>query len=305
MILVTAADGIVGRHLMHELRDKHAALRALVTSRSAICPAEFADVDVISGARSDHEVLDRAMRGVQTVIMISPAHPDQVIDERNLIDAATRHGAHRVIKLSSAGASAHAPFRVGRWHWQTERLLASSQLRWTVVRAHRPMQHIYTQLGSLLGQHAFYGCQGTAATADVDVRDIAALLAAIAEDDSRHKAVLDVSGPELLTAHQCAAILGRQMGQPVEYVDCDSADFVRGQMAGGVPRWQAEDRAAWQSSASLGAFTQSSTPFTALTGRRPRTYEAFAAEFAAAVSYSRAPDARRDVAQHALYATPT
>jgi uncharacterized protein YbjT (DUF2867 family) len=297
MILITAADGIVGRHVVHDLRRQEAPLRALVTSRSAICNGEFTGVELLSGDLSDHEVLDHAMRGVSTVVLISRAHPDQVIHERNLIDAALRHRTHRIVKLSSVGASAHAPFRLGRWHWQTERLLSASALEWTVVRAHRPMQHVYTQLGSLLGQHAFYGCQGNAAAADVDVRDVAAMLAALTLDESHHGSVLDVSGPEALTPQRCAALLSKQMGHPVEYVDCEAADFVHGQMAGGVPRWQAEDRAAWQRSAVGGAFTETSTAVTAVTGRQPRTFEAFAAEFSTAVRYANAPAARTGAEQ--------
>lgn len=304
MILVTAADCIVGRHVVYNLRDQQVPLRALVTSRSAICPGEFTGVDLLAGTPADHEVLDRALRDVETVIVIGRAHPDQVINERNLIDSAQRSGVRRVIKLSSAGASVNAPFRAGRWHWQTERLLAASRMDWTVVRSHRPMQHIYTQLGSLLGQQAFYGCQGQAAAADVDVRDVAALLAAEAVKQRCPRSILHVSGPELLTAQQCAETLGQQMGHPVEYVDCAANDFVRGQMAGGVPRWQAEDRAAWQANLATGAVTEISTALTTVTGRPPRTFEAFAAEFAAAVRYSRAPAARRS-SHHALQATPT
>lgn len=304
MLLITAADSIVGRHVVHNLRDSQVPHRALVTSRSAICPGEFTGVDIVAGALSDREVLKRALGGVHTVILVSRAHPDQVIDERNLINASIDLGARRVIKLSSVGASAHAPFRVGRWHWQTERLLATSPLKWTVVRAHRPMQHIYTQLGSLLGQRAFYGCQGDAASADVDLRDVAALLAAVALDDTHDGETLDVSGPESLTEQQCAATLGLHMRQHVEYVNCEAGDFIRGLMAGGVPRWQAEDRAAWQTHVASGVFTHTTSALSDVTGRRARTFEAFAAEFAAAVRYSHAP-AARSTSQRSLHTTPT
>ena len=251
-------------------------------------------------------MLERALRDVRALVVLSPAHPDQVSLERHLIAAAQRHGVKRVIKLSSSGTSAHAPFRVGRWHWQTERLLTATTLNWVIVRSQRPMQHLHTQLGSVLGQHAFYGCQGDHASADVHVRDIAAVLAAVALDEAQTHTTLEVTGPEAITPRQCARLLGAHMGQPVEYVDCTPADFVRGQMAGGIPRWQAEDRAAWQSAASADVFATPTTTVTQVTGRRPRDFDAFASEFAASVRYARPPASRAQTGARAVaQATPT
>lgn len=292
MILVTGAAGIIGRHVVHELTDAGVDTRALVHSAAAVATEQFARALIVSGEIADRDVLERALRDVRVLVVLSPAHPDQVSLERHLIAAAQRHGVQRVIKLSSAGTSAHAAFRVGRWHWQTERLLASTTLDWVIVRSQRPMQHLYTQLGSVLGQHAYYGCQGDHGSGDVHVRDVAAVLAAVARDDAHRHATLEVTGPEAITPRECARMLGVHMGQPVEYVDCTPADFVRGQMAGGIARWQAEDRAAWQSAASAGAFATPTTTVAQVTGRRPRDFNAFASEFAASVRYTRPPASR-------------
>ncbi len=305
MLLVTGAAGITGRHVVHELLDARVPMRALVSSRAAITPAEFGAAELMTGELTDGAALERALAGVDTLILITRVDPEQVALERHLVAAAERHGVRRLVKLSSIGAAPDAPFRVGRRHWQTERLLSTSRLEWVIVRAHRPMQHLYAQLGSLLGQQAFYGCQGDAPSADVDLRDVATVLARVAVSDAYTHTTVEVTGPAARTAYETAGILGTHMGRPVAYVDCAPADFVRGQMAGGVPRWLAEDRAAWQRAVQSGRFDRITSEVEHITGRRPRTYEAFAAEFAAAVRYAEAPRARSTATvRTAEYATP-
>lgn len=294
MLLVTGAASIVGRHVVHELRDAHVPHRALVHSRAAITPADFGSAELVVGELNDSQALDIALDGVETVILITRARPDQVARESTLLAAAQRHGVRRLVKMSSVGASRTSRVNVARWHWEIERLLEATHLEWTVVRAHRPMQHVYTQLSSLLSQHAFYGCQGDGASADVDVRDVAAVLSRAALDPACVRQVLEITGPAAVTPQDTAVALSAAMGQPMTYVDCTPAEFVRGQLAAGLESWQAEGRAAWQGEARDGHFASVSDHVARMLGRAPRTLEQFAREFAAAVRYSRAPGSRHE-----------
>ena len=246
MFLVLGAGGSIGRHVSHSLRDAKAPVRALVRSRATLDAAEFAGVQLQVGDPAQRETLDAALDGVQALILVTRAHEDQMAFEQHVLLSAARARVRRIVKLSSSGTAPDAPFRVGRWHAHTEQLLRDSHLEWTIVRAHRPMQYVYSQLGSLLTQHAFYGCQGEGATPDVDVRDVATVLAAVASQGSHVGETLTVTGPEAVTAADMARAIGEQMGHPVDYVDCDEHDFIRAQTAGGLSRWKAEDRAAWQ-----------------------------------------------------------
>lgn len=294
MLLVTGAATIVGRHVVHELRDAKVPHRALVHSKAAITPADFGSAELIVGELTDGHALDMALDGVESVILITRARPDQAALERSVLSAAQRHGVRRLVKMSSVGASPTSRFNVGRWHWETERLLQATRLEWVVVRAHRPMQHVYTQLSSLISQHAFYGCQGDGASADVDVRDVAAVLSCAAIDPQYARQVLEITGPAAISPQDTARAMAAGMGRPVAYVDCTPAEFVRGQLAAGLEHWQAEGRAAWQCEARDGHFASVSDHIERMLGRAPRTLERFAAEFAAAVRYTRTPWSRRE-----------
>lgn len=309
MILVLGADRALGRHVVHDLARAGIPHRALLPSRLIVPAAELSAAEVIVGEPDDGHVIDMAMNGVSAVIMISPSHPQQVAREQHVLSACQRHRVKRIVKLSSAGAHADAPFRVGRWHWQTEKLLAAMQAEWTIVRATRPMQYLHAQLPSLLAQHALYGCQGTGQSADVDQRDVAAVLTAVALQGLHARETIMVTGPHALSGGETAEQLGRAMGSPVAYVDCTSRDFVRSQMADGLAAWKAEDRAAFQREVRDGRYAMVSTVVEAVTGQPARTLEQFTAALAHTARYA-TPTPRRSgsaepPATGASYAAPT
>ncbi len=293
MLLLTGAIGMTARHVVHELRAAHAPLRLLLAEQSPLPREELDGVDVVSGALADGRTVDRAMRGVRTLLLLTRATPDVATRDRQLVEAARRHGVTRVLKVSVAGAGAHAETRAGRLHAAAERLLAASDFDWAVLRMHRPMQHLYAQVDSLRSQHTFYGCQGAGAAADVDVRDVAAVIATLAAHPVLGDVVHELTGPTAHTAAEVAAALGAAMDTTVRYVDCAPDDFVRGLLAGGMPRWHAEDRASWQHVISTGRAHTPTDTVARLLGRAPRTMPAFAAEFAAAIRYASPPIRRR------------
>jgi len=292
MLLVTGAASVVGRHAVHTLAEKGLPLRAMVRTRGAVAADEFGTAALIVGDLADGRTLDTALTGVETLLLITRPHPELLTHDRNVLAAAQQHGVPRVVKLSVAGASSTSPLAIARWHAESEALLAAGPFDYLVVRAHRPRQHLYAQIDSLCSQRAFYGCQGDGAAVDVDVRDVADVLAQLAVLPVLGRAVLEVSGAEPRRATDVAQVLGERMGQPIRYVDCAPKDYVRALLAGGVPRQQAEDRAAWQLLLREGRFATPTETVERITGRPPRTLRAFASEFAEAIRYATAPMAR-------------
>lgn len=295
MLLVTGAASIVGRHVVHALAEAGRPLRAMVRTRSAIAHDEFHAAELIVGDLADGRTLDTALAGVETLLLITRPHPELLTHDRSVLAAAQQHGVQRVVKLSVAGATATSPLAIARWHAESEALLAAGHGDYAVVRAHRPRQHLYAQVDSLCSQHAFYGCQGDGEAVDVDVRDVADVLAQLALRPVLGREVLEVSGAEPRRATEVAEALGERMGQPIQYVDCAPKDYVRALLAGGVARQQAEDRAAWQLLLREGRFATPTDTVERITGHRPRSLRSFASEFAEAIRYAAAPRARRAV----------
>jgi uncharacterized protein YbjT (DUF2867 family) len=79
-----------------------------------------AEVELVPGDFEDPASLDRAVADVEQVFLLSPPHLRQAELQGNLVQAAHRAGARRLVKLSALGASPDWPLPVPRWHWQTE-----------------------------------------------------------------------------------------------------------------------------------------------------------------------------------------
>lgn len=304
MLLVTGAASIVGRHLVHALCEAGAPVRAVVRTRGSVAADEFGAADVVVGELADGRTLEAALAGVETVILITRPHPDLLTHDRTVLAAAQQQGVQRVLKLSVAGARADSPLSVCRWHWESESLLAASRLDFLSVRAHRPRQHLYAQVDSLCSQHAFYGCQGEGKAVDIDVRDVADVLARLAFLPVLGRDTIEVTGAAPYRATEVAQCLSESMGYSIRYVDCAPDDYVRALLAGGVPRAQAEDRAAWQLLLRQGSFAVPTDTVQRLTGRPPRSLESFASEFAESIRYAAVPRARRSAREGTAPAQP-
>ena len=100
MILVTGATGNVGSEAVRLLAARHQPTRALVRDPSR---APHSDVEIATGDFDRRDTLDAAMRGIDTVLLVSPAVPAQEIA---VIDSAARQGVSHVIKVTS---KAHRP----------------------------------------------------------------------------------------------------------------------------------------------------------------------------------------------------
>ena len=295
MLLVTGATSLVGRHVLLTLGVRRIPHRVLAPPGSRLAAEPCDALTLVPGDPTDPHVLDRALLGVHTLLLISRAIPNLVAHEQALVRAASQRGVERIVKLSAAGAAPDAVAPLARWHWNAEREVLGGGTEAVVVRAQRPFQHLYTQLDALLSQHQFIGCQGEGRAPDVDARDVADVLVHVATSAAvpdRAEHPLELTGDRAMTLTEVAIALGRALDYPVSYVDCPPSAFIQSMTAGGVPTWLANARAAWQTQVRESGPFVPTRSVARLLGRPPRTLEAFARELADGVRFAGPPPRR-------------
>ena len=104
LILVTTA-GKVGAEASRLLAQRGAPVRVLVRNPEKMSALAQAGVDVCKGDLEDPATIDTAMRGVTSVVLVSPAIPRQ---ELNVVASAVRARVQHVVKITSK-ASADSP----------------------------------------------------------------------------------------------------------------------------------------------------------------------------------------------------
>jgi uncharacterized protein YbjT (DUF2867 family) len=93
MILVTGATGNVGSQAARLLAARHQPTRALVRDRAR---APHSDIEIATGDFDRPDTLDVAMRGIDTVLLVSAAVPTQEI----AVLSGVRIGRVRLFPLS-------------------------------------------------------------------------------------------------------------------------------------------------------------------------------------------------------------
>jgi NADH dehydrogenase len=139
-VLVTGANGYVGREVVAHLHNRGTAVRALVRSRSATLPE---GVEQVPGDVTDPGSLAPAMDGAEAVIHLvalldgSDEQCERVNHQGavNVIESARSAGVRRLLHMSAAGVTEeHAPLtKYWRTKYAAKQAAMRSALDWTVM----------------------------------------------------------------------------------------------------------------------------------------------------------------------------
>jgi nucleoside-diphosphate-sugar epimerase len=120
VILVTGANGFIGRHMVEALEKAGVPRRALLSRPNAGFTQRFPKVPTVCGDLLDEAVLREALDGVETIIHLAAKNIDHddsgfervnVEGTRLLCRLATKFGVARVLYLSSVGVYGHGAHR--------------------------------------------------------------------------------------------------------------------------------------------------------------------------------------------------
>lgn len=121
---------------------------------------------------------------------------------------------------------------------------------------------------------------GDSRTAFVDARDIGAAAAVALQSAATDGRAYAVTGGESLTYAEAAAVLSRAAGRTITYAPIDDAAFLEGAKRVGLSEEYARMLTVLFGAVRQGAAAQVTTAVEDLTGRAPRTLEAYALEHA-------------------------
>jgi uncharacterized protein YbjT (DUF2867 family) len=139
------------------------------------------------------------------------------------------------------------------------------------------MQNFVEQYGdSIRGESKFHLPLGEGKIAYIDVRDIAAVAAAIltADISQHHGQAYTLTGPAALTGQEVAEAIGQACGRPISYVDIPE-EAARQAMAQ-LPAWMSDALLELNAMGKAGYAATTTTAVQDLTGHPPHTIEQFA-----------------------------
>lgn len=277
MILITTA-GKVGAEAARLLADHDEPVRVLVRRSTAITTElARAGVDVAEGDLDDPASIDAAMRGVSSVVLVSPAVPAQEI---NVINSAARAGAEHVVKITSK-ASADSAIGRRRGQYAIEQALITSGLGYTLLRNNAYMQNFVMMATAIAATNSFSTATGDGRIAHIDARDVAAIAAVIAATPGAHAGrTYWPTGPQALSATEVAEIFSAALDRPITYHPITFEQQHQSMLAAGLPEAVALDNATAVQLMADGDCDYLTDDLPRLLGRPARSFEQFVIDHA-------------------------
>ncbi len=222
-IVISGASGQLGGLVVKELLARGVPAGDLIlVSRTPEKLAEFAKMGAATrfGDFAKPESLPTAFAGGTKLLLISIGFGSGPRPEahKRAIDAAVAAGVKHIAYTSFVAISKGEKTGLASDHFQTEELIRSSGVAWTMLR-----NSIYAN--GLVQQAAKMLAEGKATVSDSDSRigyvtreDCAAAAAAVLSTPGHENRVYDITGPELLGPREIATIASTVAGKPVELV---------------------------------------------------------------------------------------
>jgi uncharacterized protein YbjT (DUF2867 family) len=282
-ILVTGATGRVGGALAPLLKRAGAQVAALVRDPARARPLAAQGIELRQADLADPASLPKALQDIDKAFLATGNSRDQAQLESNFIAAAATAGVGHIVKLSAQTAGLAPPRGFGLQHRQAEIALEHSGVPFTVLRPHLFMQSLLQFADDIRQKGRFSAPMKVGRVSLVDVRDVAAVAALCLADDAHKGRAYIVTGPRAVDFYEIARLIGQARGRNVEFkpVPAFIARLVMPR-ATGLPRWYTNMVVDLFVALNRGAQAPMTDTVERLTGKKPRSLEAFLKENAAA-----------------------
>lgn len=160
-------------------------------------------------------------------------------------------------------------------HYGTEQALEQSGLGWTVLRNGWYQENLLHSLPQVIASGKWFSAAGDGKVAHVAREDAAYAAAAALAAEPNGNARYDITGPALLTTREIARLASEATGKPIEVVDVTDEQLAQGMIAAGMPPFLAPVYASFDTNTRAGNIAIAPGAVQALTGRAPRSLQAF------------------------------
>ena len=146
-ILVTGGDGNIGSEVITQLSSSGADLRIVGGIRSVAKKNELDKrldtSDLVELDYDNPETIVDALKGIQSLFLLTPTHPKMLDFTSNLVNGAKESNVGHIVKLSHirADAADESQINITGLHRQAEKIIEDSGIPFTFLRPNFFMQN--------------------------------------------------------------------------------------------------------------------------------------------------------------------
>jgi NAD(P)H dehydrogenase (quinone) len=282
MLLITGANGKLGRLIVEEVLRRAPDAPLAVSVRDAAAAADLAErgVDVRQADYHDLDSIRAAFAGVDRLLLMPTPAPDpdaRVAEMIPVAQAAAQVGVKHIVYPGAAEVEG-LDFPLLSSHTRVYDAIVATGVQATHLRVNIYAEVVAGEVAGAVASGELAAPVNGARIAPVLRQDIAPAIAAVLTEDGHEREVYDLTGQDAVSWAQLAELASQRAGKPIPYRNIDDTEAAARMEAAGIPApyipsmlgFYAAYRAGWSGTPSGDIET--------LAGRRPTpTLDAIAA----------------------------
>ena len=287
-VAVIGGTGTLGPGIVNSLLARGSRVRVLTRNAERATGLLPSEVQVRQTDLLDHDDVLAASQGVSSLLLLT-SHAHDMSDVQLRIIRALRRTGVPIAKISGTSTAVHpdGPYTL-RQHWEVEQILRTSGQPFVILRPNGFMQTLVGQilLPSIATTGSVPNALGSSGLSLIDARDVGEVAATVLTSQDWLGQTLVLTGPRSVTYTEIAQLVAAKAGRPVQVNEVLPAEVRTRMLAGGTPAWEAEHFEEMYELFRRGESEFVTDDVQRVTGRAPRTIEAYIAETPAAVGHA-------------------
>jgi len=226
-VAITGASGKLGRKVAAELLERLDPQDLVLVTRNpdALGDLVARGIEVRAGDFDQPDGLPGAFAGADRALLISTLSVGRRHEQHAAaIAAAAEAGVRHVVYTSSGGIHRDNPAIVIPDHLRTEETLQESGLTWTILRDSLYAESVVLKMAPrALATGRWLAATGDGTLAPVSQDDCVAVAVRALTERGHENRILELTGPELVSMRDVAALASELTGRRLEYVPIDDA----------------------------------------------------------------------------------
>ncbi|WP_062060150.1 NmrA family NAD(P)-binding protein [Aquimarina longa] len=228
-IAVFGCTGTVGTYVLKELLHKNCEVRGVLSSpqrKPTVTTSNFFNLSYISANIENKEEVEKACICVDTVFLLTATHPNQIENEKRIIDAAKQKGVQQIVKLSAPEINPIELVEVAKWHKEIEYYLQQSAIEFCCIKPYAFMQNLERNTVTIKRFKKIIGSMDDAPRNYVDARDVAEVAVHYLLSDTLNNEFITISGPEAVTYTDIAKKLSYVTNTSIRYYNVSKEEHL-------------------------------------------------------------------------------
>lgn len=273
MILVTGATGHLGGAVIEQLLKSTttANFAALARDKNKATALTEKGVEIRTGDFDDTASLDKAMQGIDKVLLISTTDPNRFQQHKNVVDAAKKAGVKHIVYtgITMKNVNTSAIKMLMESHFQTEDYIRESGLTFTFLRNSQYAEVIQLFAGEHVFETGINLPAGNGKSTFALRREMGEAAANVLLQDGHENKTYAVTGSDVHTYAEIAQMLSELSDKNLSYTDVEASAFEEQLKQFGVPEFAIYLTVGFATDTKNGQFEIVASDLEKLLGRRP------------------------------------